>query len=84
MERIDIDEMEILLKGKYIRCSLTGSYHPAFACYKHSAGEFKNELFKMAIEERCVGCTRWVDVLEEIEEVEKREEEIKKFEKITL
>lgn len=65
MKRIEIDDTEILLSGQYVMCSQTGSYHSALACYKHSAGEYRDDLVRAAIGERCLGCARWVDVLEE-------------------
>ena len=42
-------------------------YHvPVKACMMHSAGEYKSRYFKGTNQyERCLGCTRWIDQLEE-------------------
>lgn len=57
------------LKGKYVWCEtrmrkgIRARKVSALACYRHSRGEVSIPELKEAIEEQCLGCTRWLDYL---------------------
>jgi hypothetical protein len=75
------DEMKLILGDRMVRCPHFGdTFHPLYACYKHSHGEFRLSQARDALAEFCVGCTKWakhVDGLDDEDLPQKVEREVK-------